>query len=255
MGRARIIAFLILCALLLPGAQAGAQAQERPRLHVLFLGNSLTAANDLPQLVAAIGARSGRVDIDYESVTPGGVNLEDHWNFTSGREALERGGWDVVVMQQGPSALPESQVDLKTWASRFADEIRRRGGRPALFAVWPETERSYAFTTVAASYRNAARASNCELYPAGTAWKAAWRRNPKLKLWGPDGFHPSPLGSYLAAIVVYGGLTKSLPARLPTSLDAGSVRIRISARTERVLRLAAIEALHRETSPDARPRV
>lgn len=249
MRRGGITGLLVLGVLLLgcaqAGAQAGAQAQDRPRLHVLFLGNSLTAANDLPQLVAAIGARSGRVDIDYEAVAPGGVNLEDHWNFTGGREAVERGGWDVVAMQQGPSALSESQVDLKTWAGRFADEIRRRGGRPALFAVWPEVQRSYAFATVAASYRNAARASNSELYPAGTAWKAAWRRNPKLKLWGPDGFHPSPLGSYLAAAVVYGGLTKSLPTRLPTSLDAGSVRIRISARTERVLRLAAAEGLRR----------
>lgn len=243
MRRARIAGLLLVGALVLGCAQAGAARQQRLRLHVLFLGNSLTAANDLPRLVAAIGARSGRVDVDYESVTPGGVNLEDHWTFTGGREAVERGGWDVVVMQQGPSALPESQVDLKTWAGRFADEIRRRGGRPALFAVWPEVQRSYAFATVAASYRNAARASNSELFPAGTAWKAAWRRNPKLKLWGPDGFHPSPLGSYLAAIVVYGGLTKSLPAHLPTSLDAGSVRIRISARTERVLRLAATEAL------------
>jgi hypothetical protein len=243
MGRARITTFLILGALLLSCTQAGAQARERPRLHVLFLGNSLSAANDLPQLVAAIGARSGRVDVDYETIAPGGVNLEDHWRFTGGRAAVERGGWDVVVMQQGPSALPESQVDLKTWAGRFADEIRLKGGRPALFAVWPETERSYAFATVAASYRNAARASNSELYPAGAAWKAAWRRNPKLKLWGLDGFHPSPLGSYLAAIVVYGGLTKSLPPHLPTSLEASGVRIRISARTERVLRLSAIEAL------------
>ena len=245
MRGARITTFLVLGALLLGCTQAGAEAQGRARLHVLFLGNSLTAANDLPQLVAAIGARAGRVDIDYETVAPGGVNLEDHWNFTGGREAVERGGWDVVVMQQGPSALPESQVNLSTWAGRFADEIRQRGGRPALFAVWPEVQRPYAFATVAASYRNAALASNSELYRAGTAWKAAWRRNPKLRLWGPDGFHPSPLGSYLAAAVVYGGLTKNLPTRLPTSLDAGSVRIRISARTERVLRLAATEALRR----------
>jgi hypothetical protein len=245
MGRTGVTTFLILCALLLGCTQAGAQTQERPRLHVLFLGNSLTAANDLPQVVATIGARAGRVDIEYETVAPGGVNLEDHWRFTGGREAVERGGWDVVVMQQGPSALPESQVDLRTWAGRFADEIRQRGGRPALFAVWPEVQRSYAFGTVAASYRNAARASNSELYRGGTAWKAAWRRNPKLRLWGPDGFHPSPLGSYLAAAVVYGGLAKSLPARLPTSLDTGSMRIRISARTERVLRLAASDALRR----------
>lgn len=144
-------------------------------------------------------------------------------------------------MQQGPSALPESQVDLRAWAGRFADEIRRRDGRPALFAVWPEVQRSYAFASVAASYCNAALASNSELYRAGTAWKAAWRRNPKLRLWGPDGFHPSPLGSYLAAAVVYGGLTRSMPARLPNlarrrqraNQDLSADRARIATRRDR----------------------
>jgi hypothetical protein len=243
MVRSRV-ALLLVISIVLAGARAVAgDAQQRPHLRVLFLGNSLTAANDLPRMVAALGAKAGRVDVDYETVAPGGVNLEDHWRLTGGREAVARGGWDVVVMQQGPSALPESQVDLRTWASRFAGEIRSHGGRPALYAVWPEDYRTYAFPAVAASYRKAATASHAELYPAGTAWQSAWRRNPKLKLYGPDGFHPSPLGSYLAAAVIYGGLTKRLPARLPTSLDAGDVRIRISAATARTLRRAAAEAL------------
>ena len=38
--------------------------------------------------------------------------------------------WDAIVLQQGPSALPESQVNLRTWATRIAADARERGTRP-----------------------------------------------------------------------------------------------------------------------------
>ncbi len=145
--------------------------------------------------------------------------------------------WDAIVLQQGPSALPESQVNLRTWATRIAADARERGTRPALFTVWPESYRFAVFPDVLASYRNAARAARAELFPAGDAWRAAWRRDPKLPLYGPDGFHPSRLGSYLAAVVIYAGLVKASPVGLP--------RLWVSAKRARVLQAAAAEALRR----------
>ena len=59
------------------------------------------------------------------------------------------------------------------------------------------------------SYRSAAEAAGAQLYPAGEAWHAAWDCNPRLPLYGPDGFHPSALGTYVAALVVYGRLFKA----------------------------------------------
>ena len=41
------------------------------------------------------------------------------------------------------------------------------------------------------------------LLPAGDAWRAAWAADARLPLYGPDGFHPSPMGTYLAALVIY----------------------------------------------------
>jgi hypothetical protein len=133
--------------------------------------------------------------------------------------------------------LPESQVNLRTWATRIAADARERGTRSALFTVWPESYRFAVFPDVLASYRNAARAARAELLPAGDAWRAAWRRDPKLPLYGPDGFHPSRLGSYLAAVVIYAGLVKVSPVGLP--------RLWVSAKRARVLHAAAAEALRR----------
>ena len=39
--------------------------------------------------------------------------------------------------------------------------------------------------------------------PAGQAWIHAWAQNPELQLYGSDGFHPSQLGSVVAALTIY----------------------------------------------------
>lgn len=145
---------------------AGSARAQSAELRVLFVGNSLTEANDLPARVAALAAANGR-KLEYQTITFGGYNLEDHWNKGDARAALATRSWDVVVMQQGPSALPESQLDLRRWATRWADEARALGTRTALMTVWPESYRRSALREVIASYRRAAQAARAELLPAG----------------------------------------------------------------------------------------
>jgi hypothetical protein len=176
----------------------------------------------------------------------GGYNLEDHWNLGEARRALETRGWDVVVMQQGPSALPESQTDLRRWATTFAEAARAAGTRPALLTVWPESYRQDAIVDVIASYRRAAHAAGAELLPAGAAWQAAWRCNRGLPLYGPDGFHPSRLGTYTAALVVYGRLFKA-PLVVPRLAVEG-----VRPRTARTVQAAAAVALGRRVAPARR---
>ena len=188
-------------------------------------------------MVVSLGRARG-VSIEYGAFTPGGYSLEDHW-ADQGRGLLAAGNWDAVVMQQGPSALPESQVLLRRWAMTWADEARAHGATPALYTVWPEGYRSYALPAVIQSYRDAARASGALLLPAGDAWREAWRRNRKLRLYGDDGFHPSLTGTYLASLVIYAGLTGTSPVGLPRTLQTPRVKVTISAKVSRTLQLAA----------------
>jgi hypothetical protein len=191
--------------LLLAGSSSGA---TQPPLRVLFVGNSLTATNDLPAVVAGLARSHGR-KLEYRTIVFGGYALEDHWAQGDARAALANGNWDVVVMQQGPSALPESQSNLRAWAIRWADEAARFGTRAALLTVWPESYRRGALVDVIASYRRAAEASGATLLPAGDTWRLAWRCEPRMPLYGPDGFHPSALGTEAAALVVYGRLFRA----------------------------------------------
>ncbi len=199
---------LALAALTVGIAASGSSGGSPSSLRVLFVGNSLTASNDLPAIVAAMARSDGR-RLEYRTIAPGGYAIEDHWNQGDARAALRTGDWDVVVMQQGPSALPESQANLREWAMRFAAEARANGVRPALLTVWPESYRRSALVEVIASYRRAAVAARAELLPGGSAWRLAWQCEPRFGLYGPDGFHPSVLGTYTAALVVYGRLFRA----------------------------------------------
>jgi hypothetical protein len=239
--RIRVLAVLVL-ALLAGSVQPSRGADPQP-LRVLFVGNSLTATNDLPAVVATIGRRLGTA-IEYETIAPGGMSLEDHWNAGRVPDEIASGKWDAVVMQQGPSALPESQVNLREWATRLAALAREHGARPALFTVWPEGYRVSALGAVITSYANAARAAGAQLFPAGLAWKLAWRRTPSLPLYGADRFHPSALGTYLAALVVTAGLTgKAPPPAAALSIRQPGFRLTLSAARARLLRKAAVDAL------------
>jgi len=228
----RFLAAAIAAATLLLPAAAGGSASAP--LRVLFVGNSLTAANDLPTMVAALGARTG-TPIEYETRAPGGFALEDHWRLTDVADAIARGHSDWVVLQQGPSSLPESAANLDAWARRFADAVRAAGGRPALHMVWPEKYRLSVFGQVIANYTAAAHNSNSVILPAGLAWSKALQSRPGFPLYGRDGFHPNRLGTYLAAITIYARISGRTPIGLP--------RLGIRERNAQIAQRAAAAAL------------
>jgi hypothetical protein len=208
----------MLTRLLLAAALFATQPNP-PRL--LFIGNSLTYANDLPAMVCALARSAGRRAI-CDSVAKPDYGLEEHWNDGEARRAIAR-GWDVVVLQQGPSSLPESRRLLIAYTRRFDGEIKKAGARTALYMVWPSGARRGDFPGVSQSYAAAAKDVNGLLLPAGDAWRAAWAADAGLPLYGPDGFHPSPMGTYLAALVIYEQVFGSLPPAVPVPAAAQSV--------------------------------
>jgi hypothetical protein len=178
---------------------------------VLFIGNSLTAANDLPAMVGEIGRAHGAM-IAHETIALPSFSLEDHWQKGTAVRAIARGGWSTIVLQQGPSALPESRALLRAFARKFDGEARRAGARTAFYMVWPAAARKGDFDGVHQSYATAAKDVGGLFLPAGDAWQAAWRRDRTLALYADDNFHPTRLGSYLAALVIYAQLTGRTPA-------------------------------------------
>jgi hypothetical protein len=213
-------------------------------LRVLFIGNSLTYTNNLPAIVNTVAEAAGE-QMAIRTVMAANFSLEDHWHAGTAVDVIQEYEWDVVVLQQGPSSLPENQLHLREWSGRFADEIRAVGGRPALYMVWPEEERLYAFDAVSDSYSAAAEAVGSILFPVGEAWRAGWEMDETLDFYGSDRFHPSELGSILAAFVIYQQLFDDSPVGLPAVLTpstAGLPTITLDPDVATALQTAAAEA-------------
>ena len=189
---------------------------------VLFVGNSLTESNDLPARVAEITAAAGH-PLRTSGVTLGGASLLDHWENGRAIRSIREGRWSVVVLQQGPSTLPASRAELIESTRQFAAEIRRAGARPALLMVWPLPGQEA--TAVSASYRAAAEASDALLVPAGDAWTILGARDRSLVLTVSDGFHPSVLGTYAAALTVACTLIPEDRPALARALSASTLRL------------------------------
>jgi hypothetical protein len=198
-----MVSAALICGLLLP-PPAALMAQSKTSLRVLFIGNSLTASNDLPGMIAAM-ARSSTPPLEFahQTVALPDYGLEEHWNDGGALRAIRRQPWTHVVLQQGPSSLMESRCTLVEYGKRFARAIQDRGAEPVFYGVWPPRDRRAYFDAVTESYAVVAALTGASLAPAGHAWQIAWQRDPGLPLYGADAFHPSRLGTYLAALVIF----------------------------------------------------
>lgn len=189
-----------------------------PGSGILFVGNSLTYWNDLPLIVQAVFDTAGGPRFEVEMVASPDVSLEDHWNDGFARRQIERGGWQYVVLQQGPSSLSDSRVLLRDYVARFSERIKAVGARPALYSVWPSRARMGDFDRAIESYQLAATDVGGLLFPVAEAWRATWRRDSTVALYSLDGLHPSVNGSYLAALVMYAVVSGRTPVGLPAAI-------------------------------------
>ncbi len=197
---------------------------------ILFVGNSLTYTHDVPGLVHRLAEKDGR-SVATASIAFPNYSLEDHWR-TGLADRIRQLEPDVVVMQQGPSSLDESREHLVLWAGRIAEVAREVGAEPAMYMVWPDVSRRFAFGAVEASYAAAATAIEGRLLPAGTTWLEVWSRDEALPLYGGDGFHPGYLGALAAAHTIYAGLFDVDPSGLPgldDAVDEGTLELLRSA--------------------------
>jgi hypothetical protein len=211
------------------------------RTRVLFIGNSLTYTNNLPSMYLALARQAGNDSVVAAQITFPDYALEDHWAEGSARRSLQTSRWEYVIMQQGSSALPASQLHLRTWAEQFAPLVRAAGAQPVMFMVWPTSGRVFDFPNVLQSYRDAAASIGGIFAPAGDAWTA----HGALESLYSDGLHPSVRGTYIAALVLLERTLNIQPEQLPASVPGVPS---IAEAEVRAMQQAARVALQRNVS-------
>jgi hypothetical protein len=214
------------------GDLAGARGSA-PGLRILFVGNSLTSRNELPDLLSRLVAAdpSGR-HVFAVRFAQDGANLALNAMSRDLDRLLREVPWDVVVLQEASRipSLPEAvrhQV-MDGPAQYLAQVALGIGARPLLFATWgyrdgdPAARGTDSFAAMEGrlerGYASAARGLNVPVAPVGLAWATAVARDRSANLWQEDGLHPTIQGSYLAACVFAAVLYQQRP---DSSFDAG----------------------------------
>ena len=185
--------------------------------NVLFLGNSYTYVNNLPQLLTDY-ALSLNDTVTFEENTPGGYTLDQHFTNTISTDKIIAGGWDYVIMQE-QSQLPSFQDYLSNGPANLSALIKeynpcarkmfymtwgRKNGDASNCAFWPPLC-TYAGmdSMLYLHYMETAVLNNAEVSPVGYLWRYIRQNYPNIELYASDGSHPSLAGSYAAAASFY----------------------------------------------------
>lgn len=186
-------------------------------LKILFIGNSFTARNDLPGLVAMLAELAG-AKLNHQLISAGGASLRRHWNAGTALKAIESGEFDYVVLQE-QSTLPIKNSDrFEENVRLFNSRIVAAGARTALYLTWARQSAPDTQQAITSAYTSIAREAGAVLIPAGVAWQRFLRDHSSPALYDRDGSHPTLAGSYLAACVAFGTLFRKSPARLQVQL-------------------------------------
>ena len=178
-------------------------------MKILMLGNSFTMCNDVPKLVA------GLLQAEAEMVARGGSYLHQRLDpqdelCAQTKEALAKGGWDYVVLQDMSNNPALNRADFLNAAGALCEEIRKIGAKPVFYATWAYKEGSAKLASVNMSYDEMFQKLYDAYHEAGERYDAlvadvglAFSRvRDTVELHVEDGFHASPAGSLLAAAVI-----------------------------------------------------
>ena len=202
-------------------------------LEILFIGNSHTYFNDMPQMLDSLGDAGGH-DLNVSMSVVGGSTLLFHYEYQPTLDSIAANNWDLVVIQEH-SLLPvipywRDYVFFR-YATHFDELISDQGAETVLFMTHargnaqgeycidghcsPDFEDYFDMQEMMAqSYLTLADSLSAILAPVGEVWEMALREVPFLPLWHADNSHASLEGGYLTACVFYQTLLGESPVDL-----------------------------------------
>ncbi len=209
---------------LLSIVKLNAQSQTRK---VLFLGNSYTYVNDLPNIVSLLASNTNDVLI-YDSNLIGGYTLQDHSASTVSKNKILSDNWDYIVLQE-QSQRPSFSVPLAFFYG-FSDlrayiNLHKPCAQITAFMTWghengdvqncPSNPAVCSYlgmqNLIQDRYMSFSELNNSEVTPVGVVWKYIKENYPGINLYQSDASHPSLEGSYLAACCFYTSIFRKNP--------------------------------------------
>lgn len=218
----------MLAALLLFSSQQIIIAQQKKK--VLFIGNSYTAYNNLPQLTANVALSTGDTLV-FDSNTPGGQTFQGHSTNSQTTSKIQAGGWDFVVLQEQSQlpSFPIQQVQNQVFPfARKLDSLIHVASPCAqtlFYMTWGrkngDANNCQFFSDVCTyegmdnllreRYMTMANNNNAMVSPVGAVWRYLRENHPGIELYQSDESHPTLEGSYVAACAFYTAIFRKNP--------------------------------------------
>ena len=166
-------------------------------MRILMLGNSLTSAQDMPDILAEL------TGAEVVCHTRGGARLSEHLNPNTRLGARTQAAL-AKEMSHGPITAPGS---FFASVERLCRQIRENGAIPVLYATWAYQKGGARLSAkgwdyggmarnLSAAYRRAAEENRALLADVGRRF---YQLLGTQDLYAADGVHPSGQGARIAA--------------------------------------------------------
>src|SRR5215217_4480944 len=227
--------YTIFLLLLLSSLKSEGQSITRK---ALFLGNSFTYENNLPQIVASLAASAGDV-LSYDEHLIGGYTLRNHYTDSLSRNKIRADSWDYIVLQEQsqlpafiiPTAFMDGFSDLKTFIRQ-----NKPCAQLTSFMTWgykngdatncPSNPTVCTYSgmqgLITSRYMQMSHLYESEVTPVGVVWEYIRSNYPNVNLYQVDEIHPSITGSYLAACCFYTCLFRKSPLLISSNFGLDS---------------------------------
>lgn len=186
-------------------------------MKVLFIGNSFTARNDLPGLIAQMAEARGK-HLDHRLISAGGASLRMHWNKGDALKAIEEASYDYVVLQEQSTLPIKNALRMHENIRLFDEVIRASGAKTALYLTWARRHSPDSQEAITDAYQSIGKELGAIVVPVGIAWQEFQRRRDRPVLHDADESHPTLAGSYLAACVFLAVLFEESPVGLEVNI-------------------------------------
>ena len=221
---------------------------------ILFVGNSYTYYNNMPARYFGELMKAAGYKVKVLSLTKGGWTLTNSANPGDelGKQVnnvLTNQDFDFVILQEQSMTPAVNTGAFYSAVKRLDKKIRECGATPVLYATWGRKQGSGDLTAtgltaetmtwkLAAAYEHMGETYDIPVAHVGLAFWDIVQNRKGLTLHDPDMSHPSPEGSYLAALTLFARIT----GIDPTTVDyEGGVNPSIEPILKEAARKAAFE--------------
>lgn len=197
-------------------------AQPADTLDVLFVGNSYTYFWNMPLMLETL-SENADVYIKARKSTEGGVTWKDHWEGAKGLTTQQRiagEDWDIVILQNHSLSTIRNLNQFMAYGDQLIGKVQDADAEPVLYTTWARDFNPLMQNEISAGYEQLAQKHGLRNALAGEVWEDIRQLRPELELFDPDGSHPSPVGSYVNAVIFYCLLTGESAQGLPKRIIA-----------------------------------